>query len=1002
MKQTGLSQALDLRQGEVRKVAVMAAFLFLNTANTTVLSAAKNGLFLSVYPGRLIPQAVIAASALTALVALVFTGIISGTARRSLASWLTAGLGLSLVVGRIAFEVEPRASFALYLWLSVVQVLIITHAWDYVGDMLTGRQAKRILPLVGMGASIGAIAGGTSVAPAALSIGTANLLVVATVLLFAALPFLWAVPEPGREEDESETVDLGAVRNFVRGAGRGFHTVAGEPLVRLLAVALVALTLTGTLVDLQLKFALQDSFDRDRITAFYGVMSAVVGAGTLLLQFWAARFIFPKMGVSFAALLQAGALSIASGGVAVLGGVLALAGLQALDDILQFSLQKPVEQVSLLPFPGAKKSAVLATFGGVLRPASKAAAGGLVLLLVGRQELLPLATVLSATVAFVAYTRHRQRYLAALEGALVRHAVDFQVDTPLVVDREALSVIDRALQDRDPTVVVFAVSLLAQLPETDALERALPLLEHRTPEVRAEAARVLARVDLSEESQLWSALRARLDEETSPFVLSALLNTTGGLEGCDPSEVLGFLEHEDRRVRREALVALGRLGWPDIRETLWGDLTSGDSEKHQAASLAVGDLGLTELLDYVACGVEDTGTRSAAMEAMSALGAAAVPALLELLQRRDLPLPCRRGVVTALAAIEAPTAREALLQIIDEPALGSAAVTSLHRMRQSGNLDPVDPERTRTILEVELRTGLRHALVAAAIRGSGDDDRARFVADELDGLRLRSVYRVIRILALSHDPGRLSVIELGLGADGIAERSNALELLEGTLSPDLARVVMPYAEAMTEGFPLKRASDYLADAAALLEHPLETLEAESDWWPRALALHALSRDDEITTPGRDPDALDEDATMIPLIERVMILKGSQLFKHFPGNDLAGIASLAKVVHLAEDEVVFEQGDVGDAFYMVVHGAIRIMRGSTELALLGSREGFGEMAILDQETRSATATAAEPTTLLRIDRHSFDRLIEQNPAVARGIYRVLTERLRNTLAQVAAG
>ena len=142
--------------------------------------------------------------------------------------------------------------------------------------------------------------------------------------------------------------------------------------------------------------------------------------------------------------------------------------------------------------------------------------------------------------------------------------------------------------------------------------------------------------------------------------------------------------------------------------------------------------------------------------------------------------------------------------------------------------------------------------------------------------------------------------------------------------------------------------------------------------------------------------------MIPLIEKVMILKGSQLFRNFPGPDLAGIASLAEVVHLQGDEIVFEQGDQGDAFYMVVRGGIRITRGTTELALLGSREGFGEMAILDHETRSATATAVEATTLLRIDQDSFDRLIELNPAVARGIYRVLTQRLRNTLAQLAAG
>lgn len=142
--------------------------------------------------------------------------------------------------------------------------------------------------------------------------------------------------------------------------------------------------------------------------------------------------------------------------------------------------------------------------------------------------------------------------------------------------------------------------------------------------------------------------------------------------------------------------------------------------------------------------------------------------------------------------------------------------------------------------------------------------------------------------------------------------------------------------------------------------------------------------------------------MMPLIEKVMILKGSEFFRNFPGSDLAGIAALAEVVHVSKDEVVFEQGDDGDAFYMVVSGSIIISRGATKLATLGSREGFGEMSILDSEPRSASATAAEDTTLLTLDRDSFDRVIEQNPVVARGVYRVLTERLRNTLAQVAAG
>lgn len=1002
-----LARALNLRPGEGRTLAVMSGYLFLNTATTTLLSAAKNGLFLSVYPATLIPHAVIAAALLTAVVAVVFTGIIAGTARRSLAVWLTAGLSLSLMASRWAFLSEPRSSFVLYLWLSAVQVLVITHAWDYAGDLLTGRQAKRILPLVGMGASAGAILGGASVAPAALSLGTSSLLLIGVALLVGSLPLLWGVQEPQRQEDE-ETVDVGAVKAFVRGAGAGFRTLASEPLLRLMAVGLVGLTLTGTLVDLQLKFALQERFDRDGITAFYGVMSAVVGTGTLVLQFWASRVLFPRMGVSFAALVQAGTLAMGAGLVAVVGGIFGLAGLQALDDILQFSLQKPVEQVSLLPFPGNRKSAALATLQGVLRPVSKAAAGALALIFAGTQGVLPLLTVAAAMLAFVAYTRHRPRYLAALEGALARQAVDFHVDAPLVVDKGALAVIDRALEDHDPTVVVFALSLLEQLPEADAVGRALPLLTHDTPEVRAEAARVLGRMETPDVDAVQEALSRRLDGEDSPFVLAALLEAAGRVGGGDPARWLRFLEHPDAGVRSQALAALGRQGWPGLTRRLDDELTSPDAGRRASACTAVGLLGSETHLPAVARLVEDPGCRPAALAALSALGSAAVPTLADLLRRRAVPLPLRRSTVTALAAVGTNAARNALLDVVHEPAIGPAALTSLYRMRREGNLEAVDLERLRPLLDAEIRTGLRYALAASALRDEAEGDEAprverlRFAADELEGLRHRSVYRVMRILALGHDPQRLAAVEAGLTGQDEADRSNALELLEGTLSPPIASVVMPFAEATSEGFAPDRVAGLLDDAAELLAEPLEKLTEEEDWWPRSLALHALGRDDLITVPGRDPGTPQEESTMIPLIEKVMILKGSQLFRDFPGGDLAGIASLAREVHLGADEAVFHQGEEGDAFYMVVKGSVRIMRGSTELAVLGPREGFGEMAILDQETRSATATAAEPTTLLRIDRHDFDRLIEQNPAVARGIYRVLTRRLRNTLAQVAAG
>lgn len=997
-----IARALNLRPGEERTLAVLGAYLLLCTAAGTILVATMNGLFLSVYPGRLIPHVIIASALLTAVVAILFSGVIAGTARRALAAGLTATLLFILVACRWAVAVNPRWSFAVYLAVSTVQVLLMTHAWDFVGDLLKGRQARRLVPLLGIGASLGAILGGAIVAPAAVWLGSANLLLVGGALIGVCLPLIWLVPKPSPQEDEASSRQMGAVRAFTMRAGRGFRSLSQEPLLRLLAIAMLTIGLTGTLIELEFKLALQASYDGDRITAILGVLSSITGTGTLLLQLLASRWIFPKLGVSVAASLHGGVEALAVGVASLFPGVWILAGAFATDDILQNSVQKGWEHISLVPFSGPVKSAAIATLDGVIQPLARAAGGVVTILLVSRLPLVSAIMTASAVLSFVVFLRHRKLYVAALTRALTRHTADFTAtsQTPLVADHASLAIIDKALEDRDATVVVFALSLLEQLTPQDAVPRAIHLLSHDTPEVRAEAAQVIGRLEAEGEAGLQEAVVNRLGQEEDPSVLASLLTAVGGWVSVDPGTVEPFLEHPDGDVRREALVALGRTGWPPIRERLRQLLVEERGAARGVAAGAVGALGLVDLVSDVADAVDDDEARPAALQALIRLGAPAVPALIRLLERRDVPLPVRRTAVTALASMGAGEARRALLGLVEEPALGPAALTSLQRLRRDGHLEPVSPETLRSLLHTEIQRGLRYALVASLIRVRPGGTMA-FISGELQGLCGRAVYRVGRILSLTHDPTGVEAARAGLGSDDVAQRGNALDLLESMLSPEEASLVLPFVEAAAERFPAERLDTQLEDAESIVRAPLESLLADPDWWPRALALHGLGRDDEISIPGRDP-GVTEDPNMIPLIERVMILKGSQLFRHFPGSDLAGIASLAEVVHLETDDAVFHQGDPGDAFYMVVQGSIRIMRGSHELALLGSREGFGEMAILDPETRSATATAAEPTTLLRIDRDSFDRLIEQNPSVARGIYRMLTQRLRNTLAQVAAG
>lgn len=997
-----IQRALNLRHGEGRTFTVMALFLFLNTANTTVLSAAKNGLFLSEYEPELIPYAVIAAALLTAAVAVIFTGVVAGTDRRTLAIGLTAVLGLSILTSRALFMVDPRSAFGIYLLLSAVQVLVLTHAWDYAGSMLTGRQAKRLLPMIGIGASLGAIAGGTGVAPTARGLGTANLLWISVTLVVAALPLLWLVNEPTREPEDSDQ-GRNVLIGFLARSGRGIQAVSSNQLLRLLALGLIGLTMTGTLIDLQLKYVLKESFGRDDITAIYGLMSAGVGVGTLLLQFWASKVLFPRHGVSFAAMLHGTALLAAAGGTALVGGLVVLILAQALDDVLQFSLQKPVEQVSLLPFPGRIKSVALATLGGVLRPLSKATGGGVALLLADSPRLLPLATVGAAGIAVGAYSRHRKLYMGALESALTRHAVDMSEvsSTPLVVDRSMIAVIERGLQDSDATVVIFATSMLEQLPAEEALPRLAQLIKHDVPEVRAEAASVFGRLDAPLDFATGMSIAAQLAEEDVAYVVAALLDSVGRAGGIEPDSIVRFLQHDDNDVRRAALVALGRLDWVETDETLRSMLGQGSSRDQILASGAVGELQRMDFMIELTDLIEESEVRPAALDALARLGSAAVPVLASVLDRRELPLPLRRTVITALASIKDDQAKTTLVALVNEPALGPAALHSLSRMREEGTIGAVEEAELRTVLREQMQDGLLLSAASSIIRAKAEGPADLFIAAELQGLHTRSVHRVMKVLALSYDPTRIATIDSALLSDNPARRSNALELLEGTIDQASSALIMPFMDIVAEGMPLQRTIELIPNGRRVQKTPADALVDLDDWWTRALALHYLGRDAEIALPGRSQDDVTEEVDMMPLIEKVMILKGSEFFRNFPGSDLAGIAALTDVIHVQKDEVIFEQGEDGDAFYIVVQGAVRITRGATLLATLGSREGFGEMAILDKESRSASATAAEDSTLLSLDRDSFDRVIEQSPVVARGVYRVLTERLRNTLAQVAA-
>jgi CRP-like cAMP-binding protein len=136
--------------------------------------------------------------------------------------------------------------------------------------------------------------------------------------------------------------------------------------------------------------------------------------------------------------------------------------------------------------------------------------------------------------------------------------------------------------------------------------------------------------------------------------------------------------------------------------------------------------------------------------------------------------------------------------------------------------------------------------------------------------------------------------------------------------------------------------------------------------------------------------------MITTVEKVLFLKSVDLFSQIPGEDLAQIALITNEETRENGEEIVAEGEVGDALYIVLDGKVRVHRKEKNIAELGQRECFGEMAILDASPRSASVTAVSDVSLLKISREDFQEIMTDKHAISQGIIKVLTRRLRSAI------
>lgn len=118
-----------------------------------------------------------------------------------------------------------------------------------------------------------------------------------------------------------------------------------------------------------------------------------------------------------------------------------------------------------------------------------------------------------------------------------------------------------------------------------------------------------------------------------------------------------------------------------------------------------------------------------------------------------------------------------------------------------------------------------------------------------------------------------------------------------------------------------------------------------------------------------------------------------MFEGLSKKELIAVGKAAEQLEYREGEVLGRQDSVGKEAFIVVDGSVTVRRNGRKVATLGPGDVAGEMALLDDEPRSADLLAAEDSVILSISRREFGGLLESNAKLMAKVMRALAQRLR---------
>ena len=1038
---------INIKDKEFYLVTILIVMFFGISAATITGSAVRDAIFLIKYEKKFLPLMYV-------IIAIVMTFVIEIYKRISINKSPSTFFVLSgsfFIASLFVFHQNLFGPMVplLYVWVEVITIIVIIQFWMLASELLDTRQAKRIFPIITAGGSFAAIGSGYLIKPFVKYYGSENLLLLTigflAISIFAGHLLKRYIPK--KVNLEPTIISKTRIKNHKLEPYLKYIAI-------MIACSAFISRLIDYQFKVMASNAFPSQND---LVSFFGTYYMVTGAATLLMQSVITGFVLTRFGILAGLIFLPLSLVFGSMAFLIFGSFATVFILKFSDQVFKFSMNNAVKEILWLPLSSLKRNRSKPFIDGTIKSFVEGIAGAAIFLLVyfnflpdSKVYLLSLIVLLFTLYWFWNSFRLKDGYLSEIVRSIENRQLNLDDLTYDINDSSTIDTLKMSLEDKDEFKKLFAIDLLWTLPlqpwketiqnqflsgsnkvkrgilELCWLKREIITDDmiinqiHLKDEISSYA--ILCAIDRNITKNIkdidsflieqnvhlkFSALVVMINDPSRSEKAIEIVNRTL-IDGSEKeiTRLLLFLKHSDYNIPEHLILKyLNSKNSELITQTL-GVI----SQKHQE-----------EYISNIILLLESKNVSNAAEKA---------------LLRYDKKIVCEKLLKyfsSSRSTYETKVSILGLIHLFEDRKIAKTILSSMDNpdLKFLG-------ECTNTLIKVSKSYGLSINELAQ-IKSVLTKLSKRSYQLHLFKSRLMSIpNNILLIDHIEHDLQMLRhlILKLGTLEDPtvpiesyiryIDNRDTdllplVLELVDTTFSNQAKSLVLPLIDPEVD--PLSIASTILGKEEMSKEDMLKFWVENPHHWKTIIAIQFLinSGDDDVLRDidwnqlpkslltdkyfsDKEKEYLEtvyksnnflnkESSNMFSVLEKTLLLKSVNLFKNIPGDILSKIAQIAEEVEIGFDEKLFDQGEHGDSLYIIINGKISVTQDERSITILEEGDCIGEMALLDQEPRSAGALAVVDSILLKIDQEGFYELMTTNPEIMKQIVMVLTHRVR---------